>query len=86
MMNTYYYNIKQTPKLEETELQQECQLIGDEFTSLFSRLATLRQLYDFVRPHETRLVDALVQDENCKAADFASSFERVGGTMDQPED
>ena len=29
MINTYYYNVKQTPKLEEGELQQECQRIGD---------------------------------------------------------
>eukprot|EP00057_Strongylocentrotus_purpuratus_P021578 XP_011676052.1 PREDICTED: plexin-B1 isoform X1 [Strongylocentrotus purpuratus] len=86
LLTTYYDNINKTLRLEEDELKVECQRIDEEFTGLFSRLTSLKQLYSRIRPHETMLVEALQEDEICSSAHFASSLERVGNTLDQHED
>ncbi|XP_071486662.1 plexin-B1-like [Diadema antillarum] len=86
LIKTYYHNIAQTPALQEDELKMECARIDAEFEGLFSRLGTLKQLYELVRTHESALIKALEEDELCQAANFASSLQRVGNTLDKAMD
>nr|XP_054751889.1 plexin-A2-like isoform X1 [Lytechinus pictus] len=86
LLVTYYHNIKQSGGLEEVDLKEECSRIDVEFTGLFSRLTTLRKLYESIRTHEEILVEALEKDEICSQNHFASSLERVGNTLYQTED